>query len=191
MKKLMIGLLATLFLAISSHAAEEALVLPTISGKKIHVIGTQNGLKFQEYQGKVVFLEFWGTHCPPCRMSIPNYIKLQKKYKNKLAIVAIEVQDTPKEALKTFVKEQGINYNVIAYRDAVNFVGYISKRARWQGSIPFLIILDKNGNVVTMQVGLLNEKALDGLVAKLSEIPSKTGKKAPSESNASKAPSKK
>ena len=187
----MIGLLATLFFAISAQAAEEPLVLPTISGKKLHVIGTKNGLKFQEYQGKVVFLEFWGTHCPPCLISIPNYIKLQSKYKDKLAIVAVEVQDTPKEALKTFAAGKGMNYDVIPYRDAVDFVEYVTKRAGWEGSIPFLLILDKNGNVVTMQVGLLNEKALDGIVAKLSEIPTKAAEEAPTESNTSKAPAKK
>jgi len=174
MKKLLAVLLlgAALF-STAAQAADDYITLPTLDGKKIHVKGTDNGLEFKEFKGKVVFLEFWGTHCPPCLISIPNYIKLQQKYRDKLAIVAIEVQDTPKEQLKQFVEAKGINYNVIPYRDALEFVNYIGKRAQWQGSIPFLLILDKAGNVVTMQVGLLNEKALDGIVQELSKLSTK------------------
>ena len=92
MKKLLAVLLlgAALF-STAAQAADDYITLPTLDGKKIHVKGTDNGLEFKEFKGKVVFLEFWGTHCPPCLISIPNYIKLQEKYKDKLAIVAIEV----------------------------------------------------------------------------------------------------
>lgn len=174
MKKLFALLfLGAALLATSVQAADDAIVLPTINGKKLHVKGTENGLDIAEYRGKVIFLEFWGTHCPPCLISIPNYIKLQAKYKEKLAIVAIEVQDTPKDQLKKFADAKGINYDVIPYRDALDFVNYIGKRASWKGSIPFLLILDKAGNVVTMQVGLLNEKALEGLIEELDKMPAK------------------
>ncbi|WP_457608753.1 TlpA family protein disulfide reductase [Nitratifractor sp.] len=173
MKKLIMSLLLGSFLTLSLHATEDVLTLPTITGKQLHFKGTENGLEVEEYKGKVVFLEFWGTHCPPCLISIPNYIKLQSKYKDKLAIVAVEVQDTPKEQLKKFVEAKGINYDIISYREGLPLVDYITRRAQWQGNIPFLLILDKQGNVVTMQVGLLNEKALDGIVQELSKLPAK------------------
>jgi len=170
MKRVTLFLFITLLTTILSGGnISDGYILPTVDGKKIHVKNTENGLDFKEFEGRVVFLEFWGTRCPPCRMSIPNYIKLKNKFKDKLAIVAIEVQDTPKEALKSFVKAKGINYNVVAYRDAYDFVSDIAKRAQWRGAIPFLIILDKAGNVVTMQLGLLNEEALSGVVEKLSK----------------------
>ena len=185
MKKLLALLLVgAAFLTTSAQAADDSIVLPTVEGKKIHVKGTENGLDFKEYRGRVVFLEFWGTHCPPCLISVPNYIKLKKMFKDKLAIVAIEVQDTPADKLKKFAEAKGINYDVVPYRDAYSFVNYVGKRAGWKGSIPFLIILDKSGNVVTMQVGLLNEKALEGIVEKLSEMPATPAKKA--ETNSSK-----
>lgn len=147
--------------------------LKTIEGKTIHIKGTPSGLEIPEYKGKVVFLEFWGTHCPPCRMSIPHYINLMKKYKDKFAMLAIEVQSTPKAQLKQFVESRKINYDVVAYADAIDFVDYIAQRAQWQGSIPFLLIFDKRGKVVTMQVGLLNEDALAGIIEKLSSDSSK------------------
>jgi thiol-disulfide isomerase/thioredoxin len=165
MKKLLIAA-ALIFAGITAQAKDSnaPISLPTIAGKSIHIKGTDNGLQIQEYKGKVVFLEFWGTHCPPCLASIPHYIDLIKKHPGKLAMLGIEVQDTPKDQLKQFAAAKGINYDVVAYRDAMPFVEYIAQRAGWKGSIPFLMILDQKGNVVTMQVGMLPENVLEKVV---------------------------
>ncbi len=165
MKKLFTALLTLLLMSGAIHAEEKDYIkLPTIDGKTIHIKGTDNGLEIPEYKGKVVFLEFWGTHCPPCLASIPHYVDMIKKYDGKLAMLGIEVQDTPKEQLKAFAKSKNINYDVVAYRDAGYFVEYIAKRAGWKGSIPFLLILDPKGNVITMQVGMLPQNVLEKVV---------------------------
>ena len=192
MKKTLMLIFSALSLLSFAHAEaatqNDAIVLPTLEGKQIHITGTENGLRIDEYKGKIVFLEFWGTHCPPCRVSIPHYIDLMNKYKGKLAMLSIEVQDTPKDKLKTYVAQKGINYDVVAYRDAGYFVEYIAQRAGWRGSIPFLMILDTEGNVVTMQVGLIPQEALERV---LNDLLSKklTPKTAPAKTPA--APAKK
>ena len=174
MKKILIGLLALFLLSGWVNAAEKDYIkLPTIDGKTIHIKGTDNGLEIPEYKGKVVFLEFWGTHCPPCLASIPHYVDMIKKYKGKLAMLGIEVQNTPKVRLKAFAENKKINYDVVAYQDAGYFVDYIAKRAGWKGSIPFLLILDPEGKVITMQVGMLPQNVLEKVVNDF------TGKKAP------------
>lgn len=173
MKKILFGILLGISSIVGSlQAANDSVVLKTIQGKELHIKGIENGLEISEYKGRVVFLEFWGTHCPPCLISVPNYIELKKKFGNKLAIVAIEVQDTPITQLKAFAKNKGINYDVIDYRtaQATGFVDYMAQRTGWKGSIPFLVIFDKAGKAVTMQTGLLNEKALAGLVQELVKV---------------------
>ncbi len=167
LKRVLVLIFAFFVVAASGEAPKKYLELTTVNGKKIHVRGTQNGLEFKEFKGKIVFLEFFGTKCPPCLMSIPHYINLKNKYKDKLEILAIEVQATPASYLKEFVKEKGINYYVVPYYNASAFVDYIAKRAQWNGSIPFLIILNQKGEVVVMQIGLLGEKTLERVVDKL------------------------
>jgi len=165
MKKILAGLLAIVALSGWIYAADNDYIkLKTIDGKTIHVKGTDDGLEIPEYKGKVVFLEFWGTHCPPCLASIPHYVDMIKKYKGKLAMLGIEVQNTPKVQLKAFTENKKINYDVVAYEDAGYFVDYIAKRAGWKGSIPFLLILGPTGKVITMQVGMLPQNVLEKVV---------------------------
>jgi thiol-disulfide isomerase/thioredoxin len=145
------------------------MTLTTIDGKKINVTGTEGGLIVEEYKGKIVFLEFFGYKCPPCLASIDHYKKLQEKHKEKLVIIAIEVQGLNNSQLQAFVKEKGINYPTIAQEKADQFVNYISMRAQWEGSIPFLVILDKKGDVQLVQAGMLPEDVLEKTIAELSK----------------------
>ena len=169
MKAIITTLLTLLFVS-STLSAEQpkqsaaTFDLKTMNGKTIHIKGTENGLDIAEYKGKVIFLEFWGTHCPPCLASIPHYVDMINKYKGKLAMLGVEVQNTPKSRLQAFAQAKKINYDVVTYQDAGYFVDYIAQRAGWKGSIPFLLILDPKGNVITMQVGMLPQNVLEKVV---------------------------
>ena len=62
-------------------------------------------------------------------------------------------------------------------------------RSGWKGSIPYLVILDQEGNFVTGQTGMLPQDALEGVIKELDKIYKKKGKESPT-SNESKAPEK-
>jgi thiol-disulfide isomerase/thioredoxin len=177
MKKLF-TLIALWMLTIGlSHAAENTITLKTLEGKEIHIVGTEKGFTIPEYKGKILFVEFWGTHCPPCLMSIPHYIELQEKYRDSMAMLAIEVQNTSKEKLKVFAKAKGMNYDIVEYKDGYNFVEYITQRAGWTGSIPLLLILDQEGVVQIVQPGFVPKenlvKVIEDMIAK-KKMPEKT-----------------
>jgi thiol-disulfide isomerase/thioredoxin len=108
MKKLLIAALFFASFLTMTQAAEDEKVLADMSmtdvtGKTYKVTGTQNGLSIEGLESKVVFLEFFGHKCPPCLASIPHLIKLQEKHKDKLAIVAIEVQGYNNKQTAKFV----------------------------------------------------------------------------------------
>jgi thiol-disulfide isomerase/thioredoxin len=173
MKKLLLSVLL-LFTFLSTAQAQSndkksSIELTDIYGKTYTVKGTKEGLKISGMEGKVVFLEFFGHRCPPCLRSIPHLINLQKKYKDKLAIISIEVQGLSQEQLKTFAQKKGMNYTVISGEKEHLFVSYISQRAQWQGSIPFLLALDPKGDVQFIQAGMLPESALEELFQQLSK----------------------
>ena len=168
MKKIF-ALTFLLFSLFSSLQAESAptMSMTDINGKTYQITGTDQGLKIKGLEGKIVFLEFFGHKCPPCLKSIPHLNKLQKKHQDKLAIVSIEVQGYDKTQLAKFAKEKGMNYITVSQDDAGTLVQYISQRAQWQGSIPFLVALDKKGVVQFVQAGMLPEASLEELIKQL------------------------
>lgn len=153
----------------TSTISENIFNIKDITGSSYTVEALPNGLQFKELKGKIVFLEFFGHRCPPCNKSIPKYISLQKKYKDKLAIVAIEVQGLSTQQTAEFAKQKGINYITISQMDAGMLTEHVAARASWSGAIPFLIILNQKGEVETMQAGLIPEDALANVIETLSK----------------------
>jgi len=171
MKKLLTLLLVVALsnFVLAKENALPQMTMTDVTGKTYNVTGTEQGLKIEGLEGKVVFLEFFGHKCPPCLASIPHLINLQKKYKDTLAIISIEVQGYNHTQTAAFAKEKGMNYTVIAEEKASAVVSYIQQRAQWKGSIPFLVALDTKGNVQFVQAGMLPEASLEELISQLSK----------------------
>jgi len=190
MKRLVALVVLSMLFALNSFALEANGVddniyhIKDINGVSYTVEALPNGLDFKELKGKVIFLEFFGHRCPPCLKSIPKYIKLQEKYKDQLAIVAIEVQGLSTAQTKAFAKEKGINYITISQMDAGMLTEHVAARASWSGAIPYLIILDQDGGVQTMQAGMIPEDALANVIESLvKEAKEKKSSPSTSESN--------
>lgn len=174
MKKLFTAALLFVSLLSYTQAAQDEkplaqMTMTDIKGKTYNVTGTEQGLTIEGLEGKVVFLEFFGHRCPPCLASIPHLIHLQKKHKDKLAIVAIEVQGFNNEEVKSFAKEKNINYIAVSEEKASDLVYYIQQRAQWRGSIPFMVALDTKGDVQFVQAGMIPEASLEELFTQLSK----------------------
>ena len=168
MRKILTLALLIFSLFTYAQAAEEPqMSITDIKGVTHQITGTEQGLNIKGLEGKIVFLEFFGHRCPPCLKSIPHLIKLQEKHKDKLAIVAIEVQGYSNAQLKEFANKKGMNYIVVADEKAGNFTNYIGQRAEWRGSIPFLVALDTKGVVQFVQAGMLPESSLEELIKQL------------------------
>ncbi len=114
-----------------------------------------NGKKvtFKEFtKGKVVFLNFWGTWCPPCRKEIPDIIEIYKEYKNKDFIVigiALEKdQMTAINGVAKYANSNGINYtNFIGNKEIQNAYGGIS-------AVPTTYLIGKDGKIAEKIVGM-------------------------------------
>jgi thiol-disulfide isomerase/thioredoxin len=98
--------------------------------------------------GKVILLNFWATWCGPCRAEIPDLIQLQNKYKDRLQILGLVVDDDDQDAIKEFVEKFGINYPVAIATD--------DTRMRYGGiaALPTSFVLDAEGRIVQKHEGL-------------------------------------
>jgi thiol-disulfide isomerase/thioredoxin len=104
-------------------------------------------VKLSDYRGKVVFLNFWATWCPPCRSEMPSMERLSLKLKaGGLEILAVDLQES-KEKVQKFVKENGISCTVLL--DAAGGVG-----GAWGAqSIPTTYLIDRKGGILARAIG--------------------------------------
>jgi thiol-disulfide isomerase/thioredoxin len=72
--------------------------------------------KLSDYSGKVVIVNLWATWCGPCRVEIPELIKLSDEYKSRgVELIGMTNEDpTEDDALvRDFVKKQEITYRIV------------------------------------------------------------------------------
>jgi cytochrome c biogenesis protein CcmG, thiol:disulfide interchange protein DsbE len=112
-----------------------------------------------EAKGKIVLLNFWATWCGPCRAEIPDLVDLQKRYADKLEIIALATDEEDADQVRRFVMKSGINYRVAMTSDEV--------RRSYGGiaALPTSFVIDSQGRVVQKHVGL-NDPAIYELEVK-------------------------
>ncbi|QEC52566.1 TlpA disulfide reductase family protein [Anseongella ginsenosidimutans] len=99
-------------------------------------------------QGKVVFINFWATWCPPCIAEMPSIQKLYSAFKDdeKFLFLMVDVDNKPERSLK-FMQKGDYDLPVHTPASAIppSFLG---------GAIPTTLVLDKKGEVVFKHEGM-------------------------------------
>ncbi|MBP3839935.1 MAG: TlpA family protein disulfide reductase [Chryseobacterium sp.] len=89
---------------------------------------------------KLVFLNFWGTWCAPCREEWPTIQDLYEARKDKIDFVLIAMQDKEEDVIK-FIKEKGYTAPVYIAQSPVS-KNILPK------AFPTTFLLDKNGRIL-------------------------------------------
>jgi peroxiredoxin len=98
-------------------------------------------------KGRVVFLNFWATWCPPCREEMPSMQRLYAKLpKDKFIMIALFNKDKP-AAVKNFVTKLGITIPILS--DEYNFAG----TKYGLTGLPETFIIDKQGVIREKFIG--------------------------------------
>ncbi len=116
-------------------------------------------ISLSDYKGKVLFLNFWATWCPPCRAEIPDFIEAYTQEKaNGFEILGISVDTKGKPEVAAFVDQYKINYPIVL-ETKENIQKLINDYQPGQ-YIPTTIIIDKSGMIRHKQVGAIDKETL-------------------------------
>jgi thiol-disulfide isomerase/thioredoxin len=113
-----------------------------------------NGKKisFDEFKGKVLFINLWATWCGPCRVEMPTIQQLYNEQagddKIKFVMLSLDTEKTVKN-IEGYIK--GNSYTFPVYRPS----GYLPELFQVP-SIPVTFIVSKQGKVVIHEVGATN-----------------------------------
>ncbi|MBQ8305053.1 MAG: redoxin domain-containing protein [Blautia sp.] len=113
--------------------------------------------QLSDYKGKIVFLNFWATWCPPCRAEMPDiqtlYEETQADPDSDLVILGVAApdygQEKSREGIAAFLEENGYTYPTVMMENQSLYYNYgIS-------AFPTTYMIDKNGMIYGYVTGSL------------------------------------
>lgn len=105
------------------------------------------------YDGSVVFLNFWATWCPPCRAEIPEMVRFYNEYSEKnIQILAVNLfqSEQGKESVLQFVERYGITFPVLLDEE-----GLAANRYEID-SVPTTYVIGPNGLITAKKTGTVS-----------------------------------
>jgi thiol-disulfide isomerase/thioredoxin len=115
--------------------------------------------------GKLVLLDFWGTHCVYCRDSMPALNRLAAKYGARgLEVVGVAIEAGKDERREADAVNRMCGSMQVSYRQLMGHVGSfdVSKDFRITG-VPTLILLNEQGDIVGHHVGRPDSADLEAI----------------------------
>jgi thiol-disulfide isomerase/thioredoxin len=117
-----------------------------------------NMVKLSDLKGKIVFLNFWATWCPPCREEMPHMQAFYDKYKDKdIVVLAVNPNQVENQGIndgakaekkaREYVEKQGFTFPVLLDRDDSAWAVY------QQRGIPANYVIDTEGTVKYLKPG--------------------------------------
>ena len=106
-----------------------------------------NTVSLSDFRGKIVFLNFWATWCPPCIIEMPSMEKLHRRFKDKsFVMVAINSQETD-ALVKSFFEKNKLSFTALL--DSSGEVGF----GFGVNALPTTFVLDKQGRIIGSALG--------------------------------------
>lgn len=134
-----------------AHSLFPAELLPgdvAPDGELVDPFGKMYRLADLRSPGKYMLLDFWASGCPPCRMSAPEMKEVAETYRDRLTVVAVNLDEVRAEWLKAAEKD-GIVWTNLA--DPQGFDG-LPYRYGVKG-IPHYALLSPDGKLVASWAG--------------------------------------
>jgi len=123
------------------HETAADAVFANASGKTINL---------SSLKGKVVFLNFWATWCPPCIAEMPGINHLYKKFSNRSDVIFVMVDvDGNVVASEAFMKTHDYGLPLYIAPSGIS-------SGLFTGTLPTTIIIDKTSKIVFSKTGAAN-----------------------------------
>ncbi len=148
----------------SDGTSEDQKPLPAIDFTLKDQFGKTHSLS--DYKGKTIFLNFWGTWCPPCRAEMPDiqslYETQETEGENGVIILGIAAPnysgEKNEQGIKDFLEKNGYTYPVLMDTDAELFEAYGIY------SFPTTYMIDRDGNVFGYASGQLSKDMMHSII---------------------------
>ena len=133
--------------------------LPTVSGP---ALGSTESISTQEYRGKVVVINVWGSWCPPCRSEAPDLQAASVETKQDAQFVGVTSRDLDPAPAEAFVRAAKITYPSIYDPSGKVLLGFA--RDLPPSAIPSTMIIDTKGRLAARILGPISRITLVDMI---------------------------
>ena len=146
--------LALLLAASFARAAgSEPLFAATLAGTD------EKAVALEAYRGKPMIVNFWARWCGPCRVEIPELIRVHDKFRKKgLVVLGIGLEDKA-ESVRDFMKAYEMNYPVLLAKD--KGIELMQALGNPKAGLPYTIVVNRKGEIVASKLGAMNKAELE------------------------------
>lgn len=117
-----------------------------------------------EWNGKVLVINFWATWCPPCRKEMPAFIELQDQYgKQGLQFIGIAIDD--KDKVTDFSDTYGVNYPMLL--GTLEAIKLGKQYGNSFGALPYTVIVGRDGKIAYTVRGEFQKATAEAEIKKL------------------------
>lgn len=107
-------------------------------------------VRLADYQGKVLLLDFWATWCGPCKVEIPGFVDLYRRYKSQgFEVVGVVVLDEFARA-RPFAQQFKMNYPILDGVDREDIEDAFGPLF----GLPTSFVIGRDGRICSKHVGL-------------------------------------
>jgi thiol-disulfide isomerase/thioredoxin len=136
------------------HAANaDPLFAVTLSGTD------DKPVALESFRGKPMIVNFWARWCGPCRVEIPELIRIHDKQAKKgLVVIGIGLEDKA-ESVRDFMKAYEMNYPVLLAKE--KGIELMQALGNSKAGLPFTIAVNRKGEIVASKLGPISKAELD------------------------------
>jgi len=111
-----------------------------------------------DYAGQVVVVNFWATWCPPCKAEMPDIHDYYQANQDKgFAVLAVNAHED-ENTVSRFIESTGFTFPVL-----LDSRGIVEQQYQVH-SFPSTFVIDRDGRVVYIHVGLISPEVLASVV---------------------------
>lgn len=113
----------------------------------------------ESFRGKPMIVNFWARWCAPCRVEIPELIRIHDRHVKKgLLVIGIGLEDKA-ESVRDFMKAYEMNYRVLLARD--KGVELMQALGNSKAGLPFTVVINRKGEIVASKLGAMTRAELE------------------------------
>ncbi len=122
-----------------------------------------NSVSLSDFRGQVVFINFWATWCPGCRVEMPEIEAVHQEYKDKdVVVIGVDIRED-EDTVRRYIERGGYSWTFV-----MDTTGEVTMNYRII-AIPTSFFLDEEGVITAIKTGAITKKSMESRLAEAME----------------------